>query len=308
MAFVDSGQVVGIGVGYVIAGFAIAVLSWRWAFWLLGLPAVVAAVLLWRKEDPPRGGAEHHEDAETGAEAGPHVEPDPALVLDDPEGLSIWEAARYVLRVRTNVVVVLAGSVGQFFFAGLSTFAVVYVTGQYRISTAQADLGLPVLGAGALAGMFGGAWLGDRLQRRGQPDARLIVGGVSFFVATGFALPAILTHSLLVAVPAIVAGTAALNAATPTLDAVRLSVIVPPLRGRAEAVRTVVRTGAEGFAPLAFGLLADSLAGGGHSGLRLAFLITLPAVAANGLLTLLARRWYQREVASARASGTQPAP
>ena len=61
-------------------------------------------------------------------------------------------------------------------------------------------------------------------------------------------------------------------------------------------------TAAEGGAPAIFGLQAAHLAGGGPSGLRLAFLVTLPALLVSGLILLLALRTYSPDVAAALAS------
>jgi hypothetical protein len=61
------------------------------------------------------------------------------------------------------------------------------------------------------------------------------------------------------------------------LDAVRIDLIPPPMRGRAEAVRTVLRAAFEGLAPLLFGLIT-SLVGSDDRGLQLAFLTALPSI------------------------------
>lgn len=282
MAVVDSGQLLGIGAGYLVAGMAGALLGWRWAFWLLAPPAIALASALWRAGEPAR------------------------TVRDGTDSdMSLWRAAARVLRVKTYLLVVVATSIGEYFFAGLSTFAVVYVTDQYGINQTQADLGLPLVAAAALGGLFGGAQLADRLRDRGSPSARVWVGAVAYLGAAGFAVPAIMTRQLLAGIPLIMAAVGFLNAATPTLDAVRLDVIRPDLRGRAESLRTLVLTAFEGSAPLAFGLLADHLAGGGHAGLELALLITLPAVAVNGLLVAAAVPFYPREAAAISRQDTQ---
>lgn len=133
------------------------------------------------------------------------------------------------------------------------------------------------------------------LRSRGHRAGRVWVATAANVLAAGFALPAILTRSLVFAAPMIVAGVAFLNAATPTLDAIRLDVIPPDLRGRSESIRTVVLTRFEGGAPLTFGFLADHLDGGGRAGLQAAFLGTLPAVALGGLLVAAATPFYGRE-------------
>lgn len=272
MALVDSGQLVGIGLGYVVAGVASALAGWRWAFLSLAPLAALLALWLWRREEPERsvagGGADR---------------------------LSLWQAAVVVLKIRTNVLAIIASGIGQYFFAGVSTFAVIYVTEQYGVSQATADLGLPLLAVAALGGLFGGARLADRMRDRGHVTARLWIAAIGYVLASVFALPAILTRSLVWAIPAIMLAVGFLNAATPTLDALRLDVIRPDLRGRSESIRTVVLTGFEGSAPLIFGFLADHLAGGGRLGLEHALLLTLPAVTLSGLLVAAAVPYYRRE-------------
>jgi MFS family permease len=289
LALVGSGQLVGTGLGYVVAAAVVAVLDWRWAFWMLAVPGFVLAFVLIRLPEPTRTS--------------------PATLAEDGSSdstaeLTLWQATRVVLSIRTNVVVLVAAAVGSLFFAAVGTFAVVFATEQYSISTSEADLGVIALAVGALGGMFGGGRLGDWLVSRGYPTGRLWVASVGLVLATVFGIPALFTTSLVLAAVSVTLAVAALNAATPTLDAVRLDVVPPALRGRAESLRTVTRTMAEGLAPLLIGVLSDHLGGGGHAGLRLAFVIVLPALALNGLLLLLARNSYPRETAAA----TAPAP
>jgi hypothetical protein len=99
-----------------------------------------------------------------------------------------------------------------------------------------------------------------------------------------------------VGLPLLVLGAAALVAPNPPLDAIRLDVVHPSLWGRAESVRTILRSGAEALAPIAFGFLADNVAGGGHRGLQLTMLIMLAALLANGVILAFATRSYARDV------------
>jgi MFS family permease len=281
LGFIDSGQLLGTGVGYVLSAFVVAYLSWRWGFWLLAIPGALVVVLLRHTPEPDRTQRRRRRTE------------------------SYREALQTVVTIRTNVIVVIAASVGNLFFAAVSTFAVVFATQQYGLTTAQADLGVIVVAVGAVAGILGGGRLGDWLVRRGVQTGRLWVAAVGLPVAAVLGTPVLFLHSLPLAALLITIGTGALNAATPTLDAVRLDVVPPHLRGRAESLRTVIRTLVEGFAPLVIGVLADHLAGGGHAGLRLALLLVMPTLALNGLLLLFAMRSYPREAAAVAGA---PAP
>jgi hypothetical protein len=84
--------------------------------------------------------------------------------------------------------------------------------------------------------------------------------------------------------------------------AVRLDVVHPQLRGRAEGVRTVLQIAAEAAAPIAFGYLSDTLRGGDSTGMQLTFFIGLGTLVVSSLVPLLARRTYPREAAAVAAS------
>ena len=109
-------------------------------------------------------------------------------------------------------------------------------------------------------------------------------------------------QTLVIALPFFTQGAFFLAGAGPPLDAVRIDVLVPELRGRAESIRQVLRTAAESGAPALIGVLSGVLAGGGTAGLQAAFIVTLPALLVNGLILLRALRAYRPDVAAALAS------
>lgn len=326
--YILTGELVGAGFGFVVAG-NLAALSWRGAFAVLALPALALAWLVHRLPEPARGGASWlrpgteevpeepadrpGEPAATGGPARPSraqravlasgVEPDPRLVLrEDPRRMSLWAAVRYVLRVRTNVVLIVASACGYFFFAGVRSFGVEFVKGQDHLGQSTASSLTLALGVGGVAEVLVGGRLGDRLQRRGRFDGRVLVAVVAVLATTALFLPALLTRSVLVALPLLVAAAFALAAQNPPMDAARLDIMPPGLWGRAEAVRSLLRTAAEALAPLLFGVVSEQVFGGGRAGLRDAFLVMLVPLAGGGLVLLRALRTYPRDVASAAAS------
>jgi len=118
--------------------------------------------------------------------------------------------------------------------------------------------------------------------------------GWGYLLAVLLWLPSLLVTTLLLALPFLILGSMALAATIPALDAVRVDVIPPGLRGRTESVRTVARVLAEGAARLVFGLTA-SAHGGDNGGLQLAFLTTLPGLVIAGAVLLLAARTYDAD-------------
>ncbi len=90
---------------------------------------------------------------------------------------------------------------------------------------------------------------GDAFVARHHIAARPIIGGISVLLAAMLFLPALLTTSLLIAAPLLFLAAAGLGGANPPLDAARLDLIHHRLWGRAESVRTVLRSGFEAIAP-----------------------------------------------------------
>jgi predicted MFS family arabinose efflux permease len=323
--YILSGELVGGGIGFLLSGEVAALLSWRWAFWVLTLPGLLLAAAIWRLlPEPRRGATSRLGEARSGAGNGANpalaaarrIEPDPTRVLtENPLRMSVMRATRYVLRIRTNVVVMVASALGYFFFGGIRTFALIFVRGHYALGQAAATAALGVLGLGALAGNLIGGRLADRMIIAGRINARLLVAGSAYLAASLLFVVPIVTSSLALALPLYVVAAAALTAPNPPLDAARLDVMPAPLWGRAEGVRTVLRTLAVGIAPLLFGWVADQIArpnvhdlravgasAANGQALEYTFLIMLLPVAASGLVLLRGRSRYATDIATATAS------
>ncbi|MCW2952175.1 MAG: transporter [Conexibacter sp.] len=347
--YILAGEIGGTAVGFLISGTIAGVLSWRWAFFALALPGFWLARELWKTlPEPQRGGTSRLERGTVdlgaavrrGAETADDdadapvvddelardavrargVQPDPARVLhEDASALGLVPAIRYVLRVPTNVVLMIASALGYFFLAGLQTFAIVFVRGQYHTSqtTATGVLGLIVLGA--LAGTLVSGPLTDGLLRRGLLNARIWVPAVAYVAAAVLLVIGLLSPRLTPGVWFDLGGAAALSAANPPLDAARLDIMPAGLWGRAESIRTALRTVGQAIAPLLFGAIADLVAGSQPSqappgtnadgvssasarGLQYSFLLMLLALAAAGAILLRARHTYAHDVATAAAS------
>ena len=312
--FILSGEMLGVGFGLLVGGNLAHLLSWRAAFFLLALFGTLLTIVIARKlPEPARGGQGRGGGAPPGRSDAVHfaiqgrgVEPDPALTLRrDPTRMSMWEAALYVLRIRTNVVLISASAVGYFFFAGLRGFGVLFLDRQYGLAAAAVTGPAVLVGLGALAGVLSGGRIADHLIRRGRLGARMTVPAVAYLTTAVFFVPALLTTSTATALPFFLVAAASLAAANPPLDAARLDVVHFRLWGRAESIRTFLRMAAEAAAPVTFGFLADLLGSGGAGGaqgLQYAFLIMLAPLVANAVILLHGRRSYPRDVATATAS------
>lgn len=310
-SYILSGELAGAGVGFAVTG-DIAAISWRAAFIALAIPALILAWQVLRLPEPARGeqdplrsmGREVAEptDAQKLAEER-GIRPDPERILGpEVSRMGIVDAARAVLGIKTNVTLIIASACGYFYLSGIETFAVEYVKEQYGVDQALANLLLFVLGAGAVGGVVLAGGLSDRLLQRGLLSSRVVVPGISAILASLLFLPAILTRSTVTAMPYLTAAAFMLAAQNPPIDAGRLDIVPPLLWGRAEGIRTALRTGAQSLAPPIFGFMSNSVLGHGRKGLELTFSLTLVLLFASGVILLRAVKTYPSDVATASAS------
>jgi len=159
----------------------VALLSWRWAFWLLALPALLVAPRFWRSAEPPR-------------QSSP----------DQQVGLVV--VARRLRHTPTAVRVMMATTVGNYYLAGASAFSTLFAVARYHVSTTTADFALVALGVGAVGGIALGSVTSDRLESNGTGGRRLYLAAVGYVLTALFWLPALLVHSLAAALPFLIVG------------------------------------------------------------------------------------------------------
>lgn len=185
--YIITGELLGSGVGFALAGGVASVGSWRWAFAILALPAAILSIAIVHNLPEPRRGGQARLDPrqhdgqrqEKVREAilASDVRANPQNILrEDPGRMPLHRAVVYVLRIRSNRWLIAASAVGYFFLAGAQTFGLVFVRGHLHISQGATIAVLFVAGIGAIGGVLGGGRLADRLIARGYLDARVLVG------------------------------------------------------------------------------------------------------------------------------------
>jgi MFS family permease len=358
-AYILGGESAGTAVGFIVSGSVASLISWRVAFLLLAIPGFFLARALYvtvpeplrggqsrlapgvmdldqavaAAASRPQAGTAEAEEFDANVEEIAHeearrrgVQPDPKLVLKvDPRSLGLVGAVRYILSIPTNILMIISSSLGYFYLAGLSTFALLFVRGHYHASQATAELVLGLLVVGAIIGTLVSGRVTDLLLRRGVLEVRVWAPALCYLGAAALLVPGILGSHLTPAIWFDIAGATLLAAANPPLDAARLDIMPAGLWGRAESTRTALRSLAQALAPLVFGGLADLIAGiapkqapiGTHPGvvspstargLEISFLLLLGTLAAGGLFLLRARYTYPRDVATAAASQERASP
>jgi MFS family permease len=278
LAALDAGQAAGTATCLLLGAVAVHFLTWRWLFW--GLAAAgIALALGARGLDEP--------------------------VPMRPPGPRLSEVLRVLVHIRTNLIVLAADSVSNFFFAGVASFSVLFITERYGLSNAGVDALAPVLAVGVMGGIIAGGRLGDRLTHRAGGSTRLAVAAGCQLIATVIFAAALLTASVVPAGVLLFFGASILGGAGPCLDAVRLDIVYPSIRGRAEAAKGLLTLASSALGPLTFGLVATALSEGGRShalALRDTFLLMLIPLAAGALILIAARGPYATDAAAASAA------
>jgi predicted MFS family arabinose efflux permease len=314
IGWVRSGELAGAALGFVVTGVIVSFFTWRAAFAALGVIGVLVAFGVRRIDEPRRGG--ESPDGEEGGrdrldepsrlrelveEQG--AEPKPELVIEeDVAEMPLPAAIQYVTRVRTLMMIIGASALGDFFFTALQVFGILFLVDQFDLSASTAALIIPAVGVAGFVGVIAGGRAGDWLLERHVLTGRLKIGAWSYLAVAVVFLPILFTDSLAIALPFLALAGVFLTAPVAPLEAARLDVVHPQLRGRAESARTAARVVAQAVSPLLFGVLSETLAGGGAEGLRDAFLVYLGLLAVSSLLLVVAERDYPREVASVEES------
>jgi MFS family permease len=356
-SYILVGEAAGTAFGFIISGFVASLIGWRAAFFVLAIPGFFLARELWiTVPEPLRGGQSHLQigaidlDAEVDqaavyAERGERPEhsgqapasdpehkaarevarrvgatPNPRLVIhEDASRMGLVRSVRYIFQIPSNSLMIFGSSLGYFYFAGLQTFALLFVKGHYRASQATAELVLALLVLGMVIGTVVGGRVTDRMLERGNLSIRVWFPGACYIGAALLLLIGVLGSHLTPALWFDVGGATLISAANPPIQAARLDVVPAGLWGRASSALTVVRSLAQAAAPLLFGALSQLIAGivpqqapiGTHpsapsssttTGLQVCFLIMLAALVGAGVLLFRARTTFASDVATAAAS------
>ncbi|HTX31006.1 MAG TPA: MFS transporter [Solirubrobacteraceae bacterium] len=354
-SYILVGEAAGTAFGFIVSGLVASAIDWRAAFVVLSIPGFFLARELSRTvPEPLRGGqsrlevgdvdlhlavARHSARADRGEAPGESapaadaaaeaareaarakgVAPNPRLVLhEDPSKMGLGASIRYIFSIPSNALMIIGSSLGYFYFAGLQTFALLFVKGHLAASQTYAELVLALLVVGAVAGTLVGGRLPDRLLKRGYLSARVAFPGVCYLAAAACLLPGLLFTSRNPAIWFFVVGAGLISAANPPLQAARLDVVPAGLWGRAQSALTVVRSLAQAAAPIVFGGISQLVAGvlpsqapiGTHvkppsshttTGLEVTFLIMLATLGTAGWLLFRAKETFASDVATAAAS------
>jgi predicted MFS family arabinose efflux permease len=241
-ALVQVATGVGLAVGQGTAGFVGPPLGWRWPFVIVAVPAVLAATLMmFTTEEPPRGVTE--------AAVKKQLKETHDYVYSER---ITWAKVGKLIRIPTNVLLILQGVFGCLPWGMLLTFMNDYLAQNKGLSVGTATLIMLVFGLGGAAGVIGGGLIGQHLYNHVSKFSMSVFIGVTTAIAT---LPLLFLINAdvqsmvpLAFVSALLAGFLG-STVGPNMRAMMLNVNEPETRGVALALQTMLDDLGKGLGP-----------------------------------------------------------
>jgi MFS family permease len=304
-----AGSLIGLALGFAVGGVVagLSAHSWRFAFFIAGVPGLLFTYLAYRLKEPRRGQADGWVTDTQTSES-----PQPANSSKIPFGHVFKE----LLGIRTIVVTILVQIFGYWVLGAAANWLPIYLHLRFGASTGQAGIisgGVLVL-AGILGALLGG-WLADAFTRR-WASGRVLVGSLGFLVGAPVMVLTLLSPGLPVFIPCFFLSAALLNVYNGPLSAISQDVVRPELRAMSVAITLfIAHLLGDATAPFQVGLLINMLTGhplfdllnqsakglegldpgGAHT--ALALLLTMPAMLAlAGLIGLIGSRFVRADL------------
>lgn len=272
LSYWSAGTLIGAAFGFTVGGFIADIFGWRYAFFIVGLPGLIAAFLAWRMLEPTRGAFDNEGDSADKADIVPGV-----------IGKDFWSSVKKLHTIPTYWTLVGAQIFSFFTIGGTSFWLPTYFVDTFHLSVASAGAisGAVLVGSG-LIGTVAGGWLADFIQRR-RPEGRLLVATFGFLLGAPLVLIALLIHSLALFIGVFVFAAISLTFCTGPLNAVFQDVISPEVRATALGLALLLaHILGDAAAPFVIGAISNVLS------LGLALITTAPTfLFLAGLVCLL---------------------
>ena len=301
------GAALGIVLGPVIAD----AYGWHNAFFIVGVPGLVATLMVLFLPEPVRGASEgvDPERLREHQQAGPRREDYVDLMVNSSYTYSVFGMSAYTFAI-----------------GGMLVWIPPYLfnTRGFDQKTASTYLA-GVTFASAVIGMLTGGWLADRLAKK-KPEALFLVPGLSMLASIPFVIMALLSEKAAVIYPSILAAETLMFVNTGPCMAIIANVVQPNLRGAALAISyAAVHFLGDIWSPWLIGKAADMfgdpetmnssigralrsigavptrVAGQRPENLVAGLLILIPALLISGIVFLAGARHLPREMALMRA-------
>jgi len=292
LSIYSTGIYIGILLGYIVGGVIAKYYGWRMAFYALGIPGVLFAMLVYFTIKEPIKGQNDSSFSSTDKDS---------ANLNTP---SLKEVISHLLSKKTFIYCALASGFHTFTTYGVGNFLPSFLQRVHEIDIATAGIVLGLTtGVGGFIGTFLGGYIADKLRDR---DMRwymwvpLIAGIVNIIPGLVLYLTG---NGQLAMIMTFFTGSLTAFFLGPTI-AVTHSLVGPNMRAFASAILFfIMNLIGLGVGPLFVGFVSDILTPQfGNESLRYAFLATMVAGVISMIFTLLAAQNYKKDLAEATLS------
>ena len=251
------GVPIGLMMGYLLGGWIAQHYGWRAAFFTVGIPGLLLAVLLRLTVDEPLRG---------------HSQRDGQAVDIQP---SVKQVLKYLWRLVTYRHIAAAAALQGFAGYGIIQWMPSFLHRSHHLTSSEIGFWLAmVIGIGGAIGTVAGGWLADRLGRR---DMRwqMWLAAIGAFAGAPFAFGIYLSDSVVIALASLFIPVIFVNSYLPTIFSVTQTLAPVRMRAMASAIMLfILNIIGLGMGPQVMGILSDLLRPAfGEQSLRYAMLI-----------------------------------
>lgn len=274
-------------IGYFATGWIVEIVSWRTAFFMLGLPGIALAAWAWFTLKDPRTQVPRWT-SEAGKLTAVQSEPVPGL----------WDAFQILYRIRAFRHLLLCYSLWYFFGYGLMQWQPTFFIRSHGLETGVIGTAFALIfGVAGFAGTLVGGEIATRFAKRNE-RLQLMLGAAAFVIFAVFTASAFLAHSAMVAFFILgVANFGGNLSQGPLLATIQTLV---PSRMRAMSLAIIYLFAnliGYGLGPLAAGMLSDAFVPiWGADSLRYALIALCPGYLWAALHLWFASRHIERDI------------
>jgi len=218
----STGNLFGTAIGLALGGLIADTLGWRWAFYIVGIPGLIAAFFIWRAVEPRRGASDTAEEEE-------HE----ASMAHGSLGKGFFNAARKLIKTPTYWVLVGA-MICSFFIIGASlAWLSTYLIRTFELTSTKAGIiSAGALAGGSLTGTLLGGWLADTLQQR-FPQGRMTIAALAFLLGAPLTWLALSLYQLSAFIAVFVVAILCLSMCLGPIQAIIQDITTPDIRSTA---------------------------------------------------------------------------
>jgi MFS family permease len=277
------------GAGTIIGGVLGQAYGWRAPFFVMAVPGLLAAWLVWRLREPVRGELDRIVARGT-APAAEQDETPGATAPAAPASEPFWTQIRAILSTPTMLITCIGLGLLFLGLAGIFFWLPSLMVRSFGVGSGTAGA---VSGAitivGTVTGTLVGSWLGRKWHGTVK-GGRLLAGGGGVTIGSVVLTVALAMDSLPALGVLMLLACSLMSIAIPTITAALADVLPAGARGAGFAVLQLMLTGGGAFGSLLVGIASDQM-GSLRSGM---YLLIAPMVI-GGLITLASRDSYERD-------------